>query len=207
MRQIRTFLRALVAGCSLAAVSHTMAQEHCSHATTLSPIPDYVLSFQICGSTLYGSVTTRGSGWAAFGFGRDQFMPETDVFMAGVGNGLAYSQDAFALQRAAPRRDASQDVTLLSATEAAGVTRIGFSRPLTTGDAFGDFDLSQGPYYVLMAYQANSDNLAVRHSWSDASDHAFLFAPVPEPESAWLLLIGLGVLMRQARGSRSLREG
>jgi hypothetical protein len=148
----------------------------------------------VCGSALVGSVTTIGTGWAAFGFGRDQFMPETDVFMAGVLDGVAYSQDAFALQRNPPVRDASQDVSLLSATEINGVTSFSFSRPLNTGDAVGDFDLTNGSYYVLMAYQASSDSLTVRHSWSDASDQPYFFSPVPEPGSVLMMLGGLGLL-------------
>lgn len=184
---------------ALLSARNAMAQDPCGPATTLSPAPAYSLTFQVCGSSLVGSVTAMATGWAAFGFGRDQLMPETDVFMAGVSGGVAYSQDAFAFMRSPPVRDLSQDVTLLSATEANGVTSYSFSRPLNTGDTAGDYDLTNGSYFLLMAYNAGSDSLTSRHTWREASALAYNFAPVPEPESILMMLAGLGLLARRLR--------
>lgn len=65
-----------------------------------------------------------GAGWAPFGFGRDQLMPETDVFVAGDSAGAGYSQD----------------LTLLGAHEAGGPSRSWFSRPLNTVDTADVFN-------------------------------------------------------------------
>ncbi|KPF58006.1 hypothetical protein D621_07175 [beta proteobacterium AAP51] len=197
--------KALAGPLLVALAGPAMAQGNCGPETLLSPIPQYAIKFRICDSTLFGTVTTLGTGWAAVGFGRDQFMPETDVFMAGVSGGVAYSQDAFAVLRNPPVRDISQDVTLLSATEINGVTSFSFSRLLNTGDAAGDFDLTNGAYYILMAYEETSDSLTSRHSWADASDQAYFFSPVPEPAAVLMMLAGLGLVAQRARAGQAHR--
>ncbi len=193
------FASKLALAVALLSAGNAMAQVPCGPATTLSPTPEYSLTFQVCGSSLVGSVTAMTTGWAAFGFGRDQLMPETDVFMAGVSGAAAYSQDAFAFVRSPPVRDLSQDVTLLNANEANGVTSYSFSRLLNTGDTAGDYDLTDGSYFILMAFHADSDSLTSRHTWREASDLSYTFAPVPEPESALMMLAGLGLLAHRLR--------
>jgi DOMON domain len=186
-------LKLVLTAAGLAAASG-MAAGACGPDTTIAPSTDYTLTFKVCDDSLVASVTANGTGWVAVGFGRDQYMPETDVFMAGVlPDGSAYGRDAYAQFRSPPVADASQDVQLLGASEANGVTSISFSRLLNTGDA-SDFDLTDGPYYILMAFNASSDNLTVRHSYADSSDFAHAFAPVPEAQTACMLLAGLGVL-------------
>jgi hypothetical protein len=174
----------------------------CGPETTLSPSSDYSFSFRVCGGSLVGTVTARAVGWVAVGFSRDQYMPDTDVFMAGVlPDGTTYGVDAYAFQRNPPTPDASQDVTLLSATELNGVTQYAFTRLLNTGDA-RDFDLTNGAYHVLAAFQSSSDSLTVRHSFADASSLLYSFTPVPEPASVVMLLAGLGLLAGRLRRRR-----
>lgn len=195
-------LKLVLTAAGLAAACGT-ATAACGPDTTIAPTTDYTLTFKVCDDSLVGSVTAIGTGWVAVGFGRDQYMPETDVFMAGVlPDGTVYSRDAYAQFRSPPVADASQDVQLLGATESNGVTNISFSRRLNTGDA-SDFDLTDGPYYILMAFNATSDTLTVRHSYADSSDFAYAFAPVPEAQAAGMLAAGLGVLVGRLRRDRS----
>ena len=84
-------------------------------------------------------------------------------------------------------------MSLQSATELNGFTSYTFTRLLNTGDS-RDFDLTDGLYHILGAFQSTSDNLTVRHSFSDASELTYAFAPVPEPASVLMLLAGIGLL-------------
>lgn len=171
------------------------AHAACGAETTISPNEDYALSFKVCGDRFVGSVTARSAGWVAVGFSQDQYMPQTDVFMAGVlADGTVYTRDAFAFFRSPPVADAKQDVSLLDISEANGVTRYTFSRLLSTGDTAGDYDLTQGAHHILMAFNATSDVMTDRHSFADASEVAYAFAPVPEPQALVMVLAGLGLL-------------
>lgn len=195
------FSRALKLGvvAGVLAASSGMAQAACGQDTTIAPTSEYSLTFRICDSSFIGTVTARGAGWVAVGFSRDQYMPDTDVFMAGVlPDGTPYSQDAFAFFRAPPVADPSQDVSLLSASEANGVTTHTFSRLLNTGDT-RDVDLTDGSYFILSAFNAFTDDLTSRHTYADSSDFAYQFAPVPEAQTVTMLLAGLGVLALRLR--------
>lgn len=187
----------------LLAASSGAAMAACGAETTISPIDDFSLTFKVCDNSFVGTVTAKATGWVAVGFSQDQYMPQTDVFMAGVlPDGTAYHQDAFAYFRSPPVADAQQSATLLSASESNGITRYTFSRPLKTTDADMDYDLTQGSYYILTAFNSISDATNERHSYADASDVAYPFAPVPEAQTLWMLLGGLGLVAGRLRWRR-----
>lgn len=202
---IPTLRLVLTAGLLLGSAG--LAAAACGPETTLAPTDDYSLSFKVCDSRFVGTARARGTGWVAVGFSTDQYMPGTDVFMAGVlPDGSTYGSDRFAYFRSAPVLDVRQDARLLAASEAGGFTTITFDRPLSTGDAM-DYDLTQGSYYLMMAFNANSDVLTDRHTHADPSDLAYAFAPmpVPEPQTLALLLAGLGVVAARARRMTAAR--
>ncbi|MFY7865674.1 DOMON domain-containing protein [Roseateles sp.] len=205
---MRTFLTdALKLGVTavVLATGVSKAMAACGPETTLAPSKDYSFTFKVCDSSLFGTVTARATGWVAVGFSSDQYMPATDVFMAGVlTDGTSYSQDAFAFRRVAPTPDPRQDVQLLSASELDGVTSFSFSRLLNTGDASRDYDLTSGPYYILTAFNLSSDNLSEQHSYADSSAYTYQFAPVPEPQAVLMLLAGLGLVAGRLRRVRSV---
>ncbi|MDC6167078.1 DOMON domain-containing protein [Paucibacter sp. XJ19-41] len=201
--------RALTLGVTagLLAAGSGMAMGACGPDTTFAPNDDYALTFKICDNSFVGTVTAKATGWVAVGFSRSTYMPGSDVFMAGVlPDGTAYGNDSFADMRSPPVVDASQDVTLLGAAEANGVTSYSFSRPLKTGDA-ADFDLTDGPYYLLWAFNQGSDSLTSRHTSAAASDLPYLFAPVPEASTLLMLLAGLGLLAGRLRRDGGMSAG
>lgn len=204
MKKPSSVTRALKLGVTagLLAAGSGVAMGACGPDTVFAPSEDYALTFKICDNSFVGTVTAKASGWVAVGFSRNIYMPGSDVFMAGVrADGTAYGNDAFAYMRSPPVVDASQDVTLLGAAEANGVTSYSFSRPLKTGDA-ADFDLTDGPYYLLWAFNQTSDSLTSRHTSAAASDLPYLFAPVPEPSTLLMLMAGLGLFAgRRLRSS------
>lgn len=194
-----TFLKRAIQGAALVGIfapAAALAQVACGPSTVIGNPDDITLSFKVCGDQFIGTATAKGTGWAAVGFSTDQYMPGTDVFMAGVqSNGTTYGSDRFAYFRSPPVLDAQQDASLISASESNGFTTFTFSRSLSTGDAM-DYDLTVGSYYILLAYNEISDSLTDRHTFADPSDIAYTFAPVPvpEPSGALMVLAGLGLL-------------
>jgi hypothetical protein len=179
------------------------AQAPCGAQTVIGDVNSITLSFQVCGDSFVGTATARGTGWVAVGFSTDQYMPGTDVFMGGVlSNGSTYGSDRFAYFRSPPVVDTQQDARLLAASQANGFTSFTFSRPLSTGDDM-DYDLTVGAFYILLAYHETSDALTDRHTFADPSDIAYVFAPVPEPQTALTLALGLGALGAWARRRRA----
>jgi hypothetical protein len=194
---IRALKSAFAAG--LLAAGSGFATASCGPETTIAPTSDFTLTFKVCGDRFVGDVWARATGWVGVGFSTDQYMPETDVFMGGVlPDGTTYGTDRFAYFRSPPVEDGQQDVTLLGASESDGITTYSFSRPLSTNDPM-DFDLAVGSYYILTAFNASSDSLTQRHTYADASDFAYSFAPVPELPSLAMLLAGLGLLASRVR--------
>jgi hypothetical protein len=194
-------LRALCQGAlaGLLAAGSGLSAAACGPETALVPSDNYSLTFRVCDNSLVGTVVARATGWVAFGFSRTVSMPGSDVFMAGVqSDGTAYGVDAFAELRAPPAADDSQDVTLIDATELSGVTSYSFSRLLSTGDP-RDYDLTDGSYYILWAFNQTNDSLNSRHTDAGASDFPYQFAPIPEAPTALLGLAGLGLLAARLR--------
>lgn len=115
------FRHIVTAGALSAATGFAMSA--CGSETTLASSDGYRLTFKVCDSSFFGTAKARGTGWVAVGFSTDQYMPGTDVFMAGVlPDGTTYGTDRFAYFRSAPIADASQDARLLAASEADGFT-------------------------------------------------------------------------------------
>lgn len=194
---------ALLAG--LFAPAAAMAQLACGPTTVIGNPDDITLSFKVCGDQFIGTATAKGTGWAAVGFSTDQYMPGTDVFMAGVlSDGTPYGSDRFAYFRSPPVLDGQQDASLSSASESNGFTSFTFSRPLSTGDAM-DYDLTVGNYHILLAYNEISDSLTDRHTFADPSDIAYTFAPVPVPEPSGALMAVAGLVLLGARLAKRSR--
>lgn len=131
------------------------------------------------------TVALRGTGWVGLGFGTG--MIGADIIVVRVVNGAGEAVDMHATAYVPPTQDASQDVTVVSATEAGGVTKVSFRRPLATGDptdtnlatlrASGVAGARPPPVSMIFAWNPDSDQLAY-HASNRAIFSVDLFGPL-----------------------------
>lgn len=140
--------------------SAVSADDEIGYTESFSPNGDFTADWCVEGATINFRITADASGWVGLGFSDNQLMPNSDIIQA---NGAGAIQDGWALARAAPPADASQDVTLRSATEDGGTTIVEFSRLLDTGDE-DDLSLDRARY-LLWAFNASNDSFNQRHSF------------------------------------------
>ena len=128
------------------------------YSESFSPNASYSAEWCTDSETIRFRVTSSALGWVALGFSDDQLMPNSDIIML---TGEGPMQDAWALARAAPPADASQDVTLHTSTQD-GQTVVEFSRPINTGD---ERDLSlDAERFLLWAVNQSDDGFTRRHT-------------------------------------------
>lgn len=148
----------------------TIGQE-IGYTESFSPNGSYTAEWCTSDATVNFRITTNGSGWAAMGFSNDRLMPETDLIMV---TGEGDIQDSWASGRFAPAADASQDATLVSASQANGTTVVEFSRAITTNDG-DDLSIDQNRF-MLWAMSSSSDSFRSRHSARGASPQMINFS-------------------------------
>lgn len=112
------------------------------------------------GSDVRFKLTGTGTGWLGVGFNTRQQMPNSDVIMV---TGEGSFQDAFADFRGAPGKDASQNVTVDSATQQNGVTTVEFSRPIVSPDETDDLALD-ADLFMVWAMNRTSDSFTAQHT-------------------------------------------
>jgi hypothetical protein len=183
-----------LASASILFANTAAASISCTPTQSFTPNSNYSASYTVCGGALLSmTITANTTGWVAVGFSNDQLMTNTDMVTGGVNaDGTLYLNDRFAINHGAPAIDATQNATPITQTssESNGVTTLTFTRLLNTGDTTGDFNLTNGSYYLLWAY-GSSDTFG-RHTARGASASPISFtAPVPVPAAAWLFGSGL----------------
>jgi hypothetical protein len=176
------------------------------------------------GDTLNMTLQAQTTGWVSIGFSTTATMDSTDYVMGGynaqaanaygadyfyslTGPGCpqcAPTLDTLLALGSAPATDSQNNLFGINASETNGITTFSFSRLLTTGDTTGDYDLSQGVYYLEWAFRntaVNGDDLSKYHSGGRgvlASDITF----VPLPSAVWLMgsaLLGIAGMRRDFR--------
>ena len=131
----------ILAAALLAAPARAAAYANC---VVIDCANAYILRWNVTGDTLFASMEANTMGWVALGLSfagmRSQGDPAnapTDIIAGWAHPGpiAPAVMDYSARSYAPPPLDASQDVTLISATFIGGTTRIEWSRALNTGDA------------------------------------------------------------------------
>lgn len=128
--------------------------------TTL--LGNYDIFWNINADTIELALRVKTTGWVGFGIGEQTTggMGGADIVTVQVWpNGTAAAVDRFSLGNEAPLADTCQDWTLVSASEANGVTTVELRRALSTGDA-QDHPLGVNKQLrtkVLVAHGASDD--------------------------------------------------
>lgn len=146
--------------CLPVSTSWLMGQDVVEYPSSLQPTRNFQVEWCRQDSDIRFRLTATGNGWVAIGFNDVQQMIDSDVIMA-TGEGVI--QDSFAEFYGPPTPDAANDATLLTSSQAGGVTTVEFSRPLVTGDTEGDYALD-AERYMVWAMNASNDSLRSRHS-------------------------------------------
>jgi hypothetical protein len=87
-------------------------------------------------------------------------MSDADVIIAWVSNNQVIISDRYSSEKAAPKHDAKQDVTLIPAlSKVTGTTWTAtFTRPLKASEPAADKDLVEGPASYIWAFGAAPDS-------------------------------------------------
>ncbi len=123
---------------------------------TVNPAPASSISF---------GLEVQGNGWIAFGITNQNGggMTNADIVFCSVTAGCS---DRWSTQRSTPSLDAVQNINSASVSHpASGFTRAAWTRPLVSGDIVHDRDIILTTQMeVMVAYQANSDSDAIKHT-------------------------------------------
>ncbi|XP_067939715.1 DBH-like monooxygenase protein 2 homolog [Watersipora subatra] len=125
-----------------------------SNWLSLDPHDKFNVSWTVEGETITFTVTCETTGWVGLGFSPSGSMAGADLIVAwAADDGTSHLLDMYAASNTLPTEDTSQDVTLISASEANGVTRVQFRRKLDTCDKAGDNIITTSTTRLLYAYQ------------------------------------------------------
>ncbi|CAH1775664.1 unnamed protein product [Owenia fusiformis] len=95
--------------------------------------------------------STTPDRWVSVGFSNDKLMPNTDIYIGWLDNGIPVVTDRYASSRSEPQLDSSQDIGVGDGGLQNGVMTLRFNRSRNTGDS-NDFDFTTGCYYFLYAW-------------------------------------------------------
>ncbi|XP_067947435.1 DBH-like monooxygenase protein 1 homolog [Watersipora subatra] len=114
------------------------------------------VSWTVEGETITFTVTCETTGWVGLGFSPSGSMADADIIVAWVADdGSSYLLDMSATSNSLPIKDTSQDVRLISALEANGITRVQFQRKLDTCDDNEDNIITSSTTRLIYAYQTS----------------------------------------------------
>ncbi len=122
------------------------------------------------GDLLEMSIAAPTTGWVAVGFEPEAAMKNADIIIGYIENGEIFLRDDFGDGYTSHSSDeslgGSDDVSIISGEEDAGITQISFSIPLGSDDEFDKFLESGGTFKVLLAYGSDdADDYNGMHSW------------------------------------------
>lgn len=127
----------------------------------------YMLRYKVIpGQNLECILRANTNGWLAVGFDPTSQMKDANLIIGYVSSGNAFIRDDFGVSNTSHTADTdlggNSDVTLISATEAQGVSTLRFSIPLDSGDS-KDRVLQVGSSYPVIFARGNDDDFDSMH--------------------------------------------
>jgi len=125
------------------------------------------LEFKLDSDNLHCKLSAATSGWVAVGFNPSQQMKDANFIIGYVEGGNGFIRDDFGVSNTVHESDlslgGSDDITLLSSSEAGGTTKLEFLMPLNSGDSY-DRTMEVGQNYPLILAKGSSDDFTGYHS-------------------------------------------
>jgi len=125
-------------------------------------------------STLRLKLTAQTTGWVAVGIEPTQGMNESNLIIGYVSGGSASIRDDFGTGMFTHASDVSlggsDDIEVISGSEADGETIIEFRIPLDSGDQYDKVLVDGETYDVIFAFGADgADDYTSSHVWTDSA--------------------------------------
>jgi hypothetical protein len=128
---------------------------------------DFSLMWMVDGANLNVELSAPVEGWMAVGFAPTSKMKDANIIIGYVENGNVVIEDHFGNTPISHKSDDSaggkDNLTNKSGTEQNGVTEIGFTIPLNSGDA-NDRPLVPGESYKVIFAGYGKDKITIKHS-------------------------------------------
>lgn len=126
-------------------------------------------SWTVNGDNLAVKLAAETDGWVGIGFNPTEQMAGANFILGYVKNGEAQVIDDFGYDenrhKSDTKLDGTTDVTLVSGTEAGGITTIEFTLPLDSGDKNDSKIDVNGDTKILLAYGAGRDSFLSKHKY------------------------------------------
>lgn len=128
--------------------------------------------WKVDGPHLHCKLRAPALGWVAAGFNPTRGMQGADFILAYVKNGKVYAEDHFGTSPVKHEPDEKlggrQDLTNVFGIESNGITEVGFTIPLKSGDS-ADTPLDpEHEIVLLLAYNSGIDDFRAKHNYRKA---------------------------------------
>ncbi|MCF7918499.1 MAG: hypothetical protein K9N06_01115, partial [Candidatus Cloacimonetes bacterium] len=125
------------------------------------------LKYKVEDTDLHCILSANTSGWISVGFNPTSMMRDADFIIGYVSSGIGYMRDDWGISNTTHVSDislgGSDNITLISASEAGGVSELEFKIPLNSGDQYDQVMQIDQTYPIILA-RGNGDSFDSMHA-------------------------------------------
>jgi len=127
------------------------------------------VSWMVKGSDLSVVISARTTGWVAVGFDPSRMMGDANIIIGYVMDGQVFVRDDFGVGNIRHGADSANggvdNLADITGSEEGGVTTIGFTIPLDSGDGMDKPLVAGRTYRIIMAYGPDgADDFSTHHA-------------------------------------------